>query len=168
MKEGQVVSDGLVVSLDYVLKVDGDVVDTTRNEGDAPIQFIQGAGQIIPRLEVALQGMMIGESKKVLIPPPDAYGEFDPDAFEMVATREFPPSIPIKVGTQIEIRDESGETLMAHIAEIEGDQVRLDFNHPLAGKELDFVVEVVNLRDATEEEKAHGHVHGEEQDEDQG
>ena len=159
MKEGWVVSDGLVVSLDYVLKVDEEVVDSTREEGDAPIQFIQGAAQIIPGLERAIEGMMIGESKKVLIPPADAYGEFDPEAFEIVASRDFPSSIPIKVGTQIEIRDESGETLVAYIAEVAGDQVRLDFNHPLAGKELDFVVEVVDLRDATDEEKLHGHVH---------
>jgi FKBP-type peptidyl-prolyl cis-trans isomerase SlyD len=168
MKEGRVVTDGLVISLDYILKVDGEVVDSTREEGDAPIQFLQGAGQIIPGLEKALDGMMIGESKKVLIPPTDAYGEFDPDAYEMVEKREFPASIPVEVGTQIEIRDESGETLMAYITEVEGDQVRLDFNHPLAGKELDFVVEVVDLRDATEEEKAYGHVHVEGQDEDQG
>lgn len=168
MKEGRIVTDGLVVSLDYVLKVDGEVVDSTREEGGAPIQFIQGAGQIIPGLERALDGMMIGESKKVLIPPADAYGEFDPDAYEMVAKREFPDSIPVDVGTQIEIRDESGETLMAYIAEVEGDQVRLDFNHPLAGKDLDFAVEVVDLREATEEEKAHGHVHVEGQEEDGG
>jgi len=159
------VKDDMVVSLDYVLKVDGGVVD--KSEENDPIQFLQGHGQIIPGLERQLYGMSIGESRTVVVSPADGYGEADNDAYAEVPRSEFPPQIPLETGIALQLRDETGGVMDAYIVEVRDDVVVLNFNHPLAGKELHFSVTVVDLRDATEEELEHGHVHGEEYDDDE-
>lgn len=155
------VADDVVVSIDYTLTVDGEVVDTT--EGDEPLQFLQGHQNIIPGLEHELTGMKIGDSKQVVVPPTEAYGEVDPENIIEVPRTEFPPEIPLEPGTELEVKNADGEVLSATIAEITGDTVKLDFNHPLAGKQLTFDVKIVDLRTATEEELAHGHVHYEDE-----
>jgi len=159
------VQDNEVVSLDYVLKVDGGVVDKT--EEDEPIQFIQGQGQIIPGLERQLYGMKIGESREVVVSPEEGYGQADSNAYTEVPRNEFPPHIPLETGVALQLRDQDGDVMDAYITEVRDDVVRLNFNHPLAGKELHFSVTVTDLRDATEEELAHGHVHGEYMDDDE-
>lgn len=151
------VADDVVVSIDYTLTVDGEVVDST--EGDEPLQFLQGHQNIIPGLERELAGMKVGESKQVVVPAGEAYGEIDPDNVVDVPRSEFPAEIPLEPGTELEVKNADGEVLSATIAEVSGDTVKLDFNHPLAGKQLTFDVSVVELRGATEEELAHGHVH---------
>lgn len=151
------VADDVVVSIDYTLTVDGEVVDTT--EGDEPLQFLQGHQNIIPGLERELTGMKIGESKSVTVSPAEAYGEVDPENVVDVPRSEFPMEIPLEPGTELEVKNADGEVLSATIAEINGDTVKLDFNHPLAGKQLTFDVTIVDLREATDEELAHGHVH---------
>jgi FKBP-type peptidyl-prolyl cis-trans isomerase SlyD len=151
------VSDDVVVSIDYTLTVDGEVVDST--EGDEPLMFLQGHQNIIPGLERELSGMKIGDSKKVVVPPTEAYGEIDPDNIIDVPRSEFPAEIPLDPGTELEVKNADGEVLSATIAEVNPNNVKLDFNHPLAGKQLDFDVTVTDLREATEEELAHGHVH---------
>ncbi len=153
------VKDDVVVSLDYTLKVDGEVIDSS--QGMEPLQFIQGRGQIIPGLETQLYGMAVGERKDVTVSPQQAYGEVDPENFTDLPRSEFPPEIPLQPGIQLEMTDQDGETMGATIVSVDAQNVRLDFNHPLAGKKLDFSVEVVALRDPTPEELAHGHVHGE-------
>jgi FKBP-type peptidyl-prolyl cis-trans isomerase SlyD len=158
----QSVADDTVVTLDYTLTVDGEVVDSSRS--GMPIQFIQGLQQIIPGLEKQLYGMTPGETKEVVVPAVDAYGELDPENYAMVPRSEFPAEIPLQPGIQLELTDDKGERLAARIADVTGDEVRLDFNHPLAGKELHFDVEVVELRAATAEEIEHGHVHDEDLD----
>ena len=160
----QVVNDDVVVSLDYTLTVDGQVVDST--EGDEPLQFLQGHQNIIPGLERELNGMHIGQSKTVIVPAADAYGEIDPDNIVDVPRDEFPTEIPLETGIELEVKNADGEVLTATIAEVTADSVQLDFNHPLAGKELTFNVTVVDLRAPTEEEMAHGHVHADDYDED--
>lgn len=155
------VADDVVVSIDYTLTVDGEVVDTT--EGDEPLQFLQGHQNIIPGLERELTGMKIGDSKQVVVPPTEAYGEVDPENIIEVPRTEFPPEIPLEPGTELEVKNADGEVLSATIAEITSDTVKLDFNHPLAGKQLTFDVKIVDLRTATEEELAHGHVHYEDE-----
>lgn len=155
------VADDVVVSIDYTLTVDGEVVDTT--EGDEPLQFLQGHQNIIPGLERELTGMKIGDSKQVVVPPTEAYGEIDPENIIEVPRTEFPPEIPLEPGTELEVKNADGEVLSATIAEITSDTVKLDFNHPLAGKQLTFDVKIVDLRTATEEELAHGHVHYEDE-----
>ena len=155
----QKVEKDAVVTLEYTLKVGGEVVDSS--EGHEPIQFLQGHGQIIPGLERAIEGMEVGESKNVVVAPADGYGEIDEEAFTEISRTEFPTNIPLQPGVEVQVRDEEGEILDAYIASVTDDTVRLNFNHPLAGQELDFSVTIVDIREATEEELEHGHVHGE-------
>lgn len=158
-KEKLKISDGMVVDLNYTLKVDEQVVDSS--EGGEPIKFIQGEGHIIEGLEKELYGMKIGDDKDVVVSPEDGYGDLNTEAIVDVPKEEFPEEIPLKPGTELKVQNQSGETMNARIAAVEQDSVRLDFNHPLAGKELHFQVTVNDLREATEEEKEHGHIHGE-------
>ena len=151
------VQDDQVVTLHYTLIIDGEEIESTR-EGE-PIRFIQGIGQIIPGLEEALYGMRSGEQKTVTIPPEDAYGEYDPDSIEVVKQEEFSEEIPLDVGTFLDLRDDEGDVLSAEIIDADEETVTLNFNHPLAGEELTFEVEVVDLRPATASELEHGHAH---------
>jgi FKBP-type peptidyl-prolyl cis-trans isomerase SlyD len=153
------VADDVVVSIDYTLTVDGEIVDST--EGDTPLNFLQGHQNIIPGLERELAGMKIGDNKKVTVPPAEAYGEVDPDNIIDVPRDEFPAEIPLEPGTELEVKNADGEVLSATINDVSGDTVKLDFNHPLAGKELSFDVTIIDLRTATEDELAHGHAHDE-------
>ncbi len=161
--EPERVEKDVVVSMDYTLNVDGEVVDFSDKE--EPLEYIQGHGQIIPGLERAMEGMQVGDSKEVNVPAQQAYGEVDPGAVVEVSRADFPPNVPIEVGTPLQVRNMDGQILDARISTIEGDKVKLDFNHPLAGKDLLFNVTVVGLRNATEEELEHGHVHGEDGEE---
>ncbi len=156
-QEKRVVGDNDVVSLEYTLTVDGEVVDSS--EGHGPIEYIQGQGHIIPGLEKEVYGMAVGESKEVVVSPAEGYGEENPEAFVEVPKSEFPPEIPLEVGTPLQLRDQQGQVFDATIAEVKENTVLLNFNHPLAGKTLTFQIKVVGVRAATEEELAHGHVH---------
>ncbi|MEJ2412861.1 MAG: peptidylprolyl isomerase [Anaerolineales bacterium] len=172
------VQDNFVVTLDYTLIVEDEVLEST-NDGE-PIEFIQGIGQIIPGLEEALYDMKVGDEKTVVIEPEGAYGEYDPDSLEVAKKEEFSEEIPLEydpdslevakkeefseeipldVGTFLDLRDDQDEILSAQIIEADEDTVTLDFNHPLAGKTLTFEITVSALRPATAEELEHGHVH---------
>jgi FKBP-type peptidyl-prolyl cis-trans isomerase SlyD len=159
MSGAMVVQDGQVVAMEYTLHVDGKTLDSS--EGHGPLEFLQGSGNIIPGLERELYGMAIGESKQVKVAPTEGYGEIDPDALVHVPRGQIPDDIPLEVGTEIQVTDQQGHDLVARIDNVESDSVRLDFNHPLAGKELSFDVKIVGLREPTEEELDHGHVHSE-------
>jgi FKBP-type peptidyl-prolyl cis-trans isomerase SlyD len=163
-KPTQVAKD-TVVSLDYTLRVDGVVVDSS--EKSEPIQFIQGHGHIISGLENQLYGMQIGEQKQVSLSASDGYGEVDKSAFADIPRDEFPPDIPLKTGIGLQLRDQDGNVTEGYISKVGEKSVRLDFNHPLAGKDLDFSIQVVDLRNATAEELSHGHVHFEESEGDE-
>lgn len=151
------VQNGQVVSMEYTLNVDGVVTDST--EGREPLDYVHGAGNIIPGLEREMTGMSVGESKVVLVAAADGYGERDEDAFMDVPRDQFPDEIPMKVGTELQVKNQAGQPMFARIETVGEKSVRLNFNHPLAGKDLHFSVKVVSLRDATAEEKEHGHVH---------
>jgi len=151
------VQDNLVVTLDYTLVVEDEVLESTK-DGEA-ITFIQGIGQIIPGLENALYGMKVGENKTVVIEPEDAYGVYDEESTEVAKKEEFSEEIPLDVGTFLDLDDDEGEILSAQIIEEDEETVTLDFNHPLAGKTLTFEIKVSGLREATPEELDHGHVH---------
>jgi len=153
------VQDGLVVSMDYKLTVDGEVLDSSDDAG--PLQFLAGYGNIVPGLEREMIGMKIGESKDVIVKPEDGYGEFDDEAFMDVPRNEFPADMEIEEGVELNVTDEDGQSQYARVESLTKENVRLDFNHPLAGAELHFNVKVVALRDPTEEELDHGHVHDE-------
>jgi FKBP-type peptidyl-prolyl cis-trans isomerase SlyD len=153
------IGDDSVVTLEYTLSVNGEVIDTS--EGGRPIQFIQGQQQIIKGLEDVLYGMGVGDSKEVVVEPEEGYGEVDAENFADIPREQFPPEIPLEPGIELELKDQEGDLIDARIVSADSENVRLDFNHPLAGQQLHFVVKVVGLREATEEELAHGHVHGE-------
>ena len=154
-----IVGDDMVVTLDYTLRLDdGEIVDST--EGEEPLEILQGFGQIIPGLEDALYGMAVGEEKDVVVPPEQAYGEVDEDDYETLPRNVFPADMPLEPGMILDLQDtNTGESLEATIAEVQGDTVLLDLNHPLAGETLHFHVKVTGLRLATDEELEHGHVH---------
>jgi FKBP-type peptidyl-prolyl cis-trans isomerase SlyD len=153
----QKVADDLVVTLEYNLYVEDDLLESTKDA--KPIKFIQGQGQIIPGLEEALYDMEIGESKKVDLTPDQAYGESDPEAIHQVKQEEFSEDVPLEVGNYLDLRDNEGNVLSAQITAKDEETVTLDFNHPLAGRDLTFSITVKDLRPATEEELDHGHAH---------
>jgi len=160
------IKDDVVVTLNYELRVNGEIVDSSE-DGD-PIVFLQGSNQVVSGLEKAIYGMKIGETRDITVSPDEGYGEYDPDAVTEVERSEFPDDFPLEPGIEITVHteesdDEGGEfeeVMEATVLEVGKSVVKLDFNHPLAGKTLDFKVEVVDLREATEEEIEHGHVHG--------
>jgi FKBP-type peptidyl-prolyl cis-trans isomerase SlyD len=153
----ELVADDVVVSLAYKLTVDGEVLD--ESEVDDALQFLQGHGNIIPGLESQLNGMKIGESKTVVVPPATGYGEVDKESIDQIPTSEFPEGVTPEIGMELEIKDKEGNEMYGRVLSIQEDTVTMDFNHPLAGKELHFDVKIVDLRAATGEEMAHGHVH---------
>lgn len=151
------VDDNLVVTLNYTMRIEDEVMESTND--NKPIEFIQGENQILPALEEAVYGMTVGEMKTVILTPAEAYGEIDPEAIHKANQDEFAIDVPLKVGTFLDFRDEDENILSAQIIAKDEDTVTLDFNHPLAGQDLTFEMTVVGLRQATEEELAHGHVH---------
>ncbi len=153
------VQNGLVVSMEYTLTVDGEILDSSNDAG--PLQFLAGYDNIVPGLEREMVGMKIGESKDVVVLPVDGYGEFDEDAFMEVPRSEFPTDMELEAGLELNVSDEDGQHQMAFVASFNEEVVRLDFNHPLAGAELQFNVKVVGLREASQEELDHGHAHDE-------
>lgn len=163
-KQQLVVADDTVVQIDYTLTlVDGEVYDSSAESG--PLEYLHGHEQLIPGLEAALAGMRAGESKEVVVTPDVGYGEYDPEAVELVPYDAIPSEMDLEVGMTIDLYDEENEQeIEAQVAEIGDDGVVLDLNHPLAGETLHFSVKVIGVRDATAEEIAHGHAHGEDDD----
>ena len=151
------VQDGAVVSMEYTLHVDGELLDSS--DGQGPLQFLVGYGNVISGLESEMMGMKIGDSKDVIVQPADGYGEFDDQAFMQVQRKDFPKDMPLDVDAELTVRDDEGHARYARVDNVEGDMVTLNFNHPLAGDELHFHVKVVALREPTDEELEHGHVH---------
>ncbi|HBH81090.1 MAG TPA: peptidylprolyl isomerase [Nitrospira sp.] len=141
------VSNGKQVTLEYTMKLDDQsVVDT--NVGGEPIKVTQGNHEVVPGLEKALEGMTVGEKKKVTVGPAEAYGAVDPQAFQEV-DRKMVPVESQKVGTQLEGTTTDGKKVYPRIAEVKNETVVLDFNHPLAGKTLYFDVTVLDVAKAT-------------------
>ena len=151
------VDDGHVVSMHYMLHVDGKVVDSS--QGSEPLQFIQGMGPLIPGLEHELYDMPVGQKKKISVAAKDGYGAIDKKAFMDVPRDSFPPNVPLAIGTQLELKDKSGHPAHARVDALTEQNVRLNMNHLLAGKQLDFEITIAGLHPATDEEVSHGHVH---------
>ena len=143
--------------MEYTLHVDGEEIDSSK--GQDPLQFLVGYGNIISGLEREMMGMKVGESKDVIVTPADGYGEYDEEAYMDVPRGQFPQDMPVEEGLELSVRDDQGQSRYARIETVEGDVVTLNFNHPLAGDELHFNVKVVDLREPTNEELEHGHVH---------
>jgi FKBP-type peptidyl-prolyl cis-trans isomerase SlyD len=151
------VQNGVVVSMEYTLRIEGEVIDSS--EGQEPLEFLTGYGNIISGLENQMIGMKVGDNKNVIIAPADGYGEYDDEAYLDVPRDQFPNDMQVEEGIELTVRDDSGEGRYARVESIEEGTVRLNFNHPLAGDELQFDVKVIALREPTAEELDHGHVH---------
>ena len=137
------VENGSTVKLEYTLKDDaGTVLDS--NKGQEPLSFTQGGQQLMPGLEKQLIGMHVGEEKKVVLKPEEAYGPNDPTAQAEVPKNALPPEA-LNVGTRLMARNQAGETRPVTVKEIKENSVVLDLNHPLAGKTLVFEVKVLGV-----------------------
>jgi FKBP-type peptidyl-prolyl cis-trans isomerase SlyD len=152
------VANNRVVTLAYKLTVDGEVIDEA-DDKDA-IVFLQGHKNIIPGLESELNGMKVGETKQVTVSPEGGYGDVDEDQIDEVDLGDFPEGVEPQVGLELEMADEDGQPVYGKVLEVGEESATVDFNHPLAGKDLNFEVTVVSVRNATPEELSHGHVHG--------
>ncbi|AUC52771.1 MAG: FKBP-type peptidyl-prolyl cis-trans isomerase [Sagittula sp.] len=138
------VKTGDTVQLHYTgTLADGATFDSSR--GRDPLQFEVGSGQIIPGLDKALPGMTVGEQKKLTIPADEAYGQPDPNAMQAVPRSEIPAEIPLDLGTQLQVQTPQGQVMPVTVVEVNEEQVTLDANHPLAGKDLTFDIEVVGI-----------------------
>jgi FKBP-type peptidyl-prolyl cis-trans isomerase SlyD len=148
-----------VVTMNYTLKDEqGNVIQTTDNK--EPFRFMSGNKQILPKLEEEIDVMIIGSKKNVKIPAKEAYGEYTEQAIQQVKKANFPQDVELKVGMEFISNTPEGQQLPFVVKEIKNEEVTVDFNHPLAGMDLEFDVELVDVRDATLEEIQHGHAHG--------
>lgn len=146
------------VSIDYILKDDvGEVMDKSEN---GQFVFLAGANNIIPGLESALDGKAAGDALEIVIAPEDAYGEVDPGRVQKMPRSAFPEGSDIQVGAQFHGAGPEGNSIAVTVTSIEGDEIEIDGNHPLAGKTLHFSVNVVEVREASKDELSHGHIHG--------
>lgn len=152
------IGDKLVVSIHYKLTDDeGNVLDSS--EGAKPLTYLHGAKNIIPGLEKALVGKVAGNTCQVKIQPADAYGEVRPELTQVVDRSMFEGVDTLEVGMGFEATDPDGGRQRITIKNIDGDKITIDGNHPLAGMVLNFDVNIVGVREATQEELSHGHVH---------
>lgn len=152
------VSKNTVVTFDYTLTdTEGAVLDTSR--GGEPLSYLHGAGGIIPGLESQMEGKNVGDEFKATVAPEDAYGVRRDDLVAPVSRKAFQGINEIKPGMQFQANTQQGPRVVTVVA-VEGDEVTIDANHELAGKTLVFDVKVVNVREASQDELAHGHAHG--------
>jgi len=151
-------ASGMVVTMHYTLTDDsGDVLDSSR--GNEPLAYLHGHGNIIPGLEKALEGKTAGHQSKVTIAPAEGYGEVNPEAIFEAPREHFPPEMELSAGQRVVAEGPNGPITLT-VIKLTDKGALLDANHPLAGKTLHFDVEVMEVRDATQEEITHGHVHG--------
>ena len=134
-----------------------EVIDSSENA--EPMTYLHGAQNIIPGLEQALEGKAVGDELEVVVEAADAYGERSDDRIQQVPMEAFQGMEKVEPGMAVTAQTDQGQINLV-ITEVNGDMVTVDANHPLAGKSLKFEVTVEDVRDASEEEMAHGHVHG--------
>ncbi len=142
--EDIVVAIGKQVSFDYTLTVDKEVVETS--QGKKPLEYNPGRGELIPGLEKEMLGMKVEESKTVVVKPEEGYGAVRADAFREFERAKLPADLVPEVGMVLEMQDEKGTAFPAVISEVSEKAVKLNFNHPLAGKELTFDVKIVAVK----------------------
>ena len=152
-----------VPSVTYTLVVDGEVVDMA--EKDKPLLFIHGIGMMVPGFESNLEGLTSGTKYDFKLTPEEAYGAYNEEAVVDLPISTFMVDGKVNekmlnVGQVVPMQDQNGSPLNGTIMEINGEAVKMDFNHMLAGKELNFAGEIIDVREATKEEIEHGHIHG--------
>lgn len=139
------IEKGKTVSMDYTLTVDGKVFDSS--EGKAPLQYVQGEGNIIPGLEKELEGLKVGEKKSVVVPAVEGYGERNEQALVELPKENFKTEgAEPQVGMMVQGQTQQGQPLTGTVLEVGEEKIKVDFNHPLAGKELNFEVEIKDVK----------------------
>ena len=152
------VAKNTVVTIDYTLtNPAGDVLDSS--SGGEPLSYLHGSGGIIPGLESALDGKSPGDELRAVVPPEQAYGSRNDAMVQAVPRDRFQGAPRVEPGMQFQANTPQGPRVV-RITKVSGNRVTVDANHPLAGVTLTFDVKVVEVRDATAEEVAHGHAHG--------
>lgn len=152
------ISNDLVGSIHYTLKnAEGEVLDSS--EGQEPLEYVHGKGNIVIGLEKALEGKSVGDKLSVVVAPEDGYGEYDETLIQELSKDMFGGVEEIEVGMEFHAQTQDGMQVI-EVTKVEGDTVTVNGNHPMAGQSLHFDVEIANIREATEDELSHGHVHG--------
>ena len=147
-----------VVLFDYTLTDDDhEIIDSSKDGG--PLAYLHGTGQIVKGLEKAMEGRKPGDSFKISVSPEEGYGLPDPEKIAVVSADQIEGGDELEEGMQLEASSDQGEQIVV-VTKIEGNKVTLDGNHPLAGMNLHFDITIREVRTATAEELAHGHVHG--------
>ncbi len=148
------IKDGVVVTMAYRMTVDGQEIEDA--PADDPLYYLHGSDNIVPGLEAALKGKAVGDKLTVELAPDDAYGEYDKEAVQAAEISDFDLPEGVKVGDEVEIEDAEGDIYVATIQSMDDETIELDFNSALAGKTVTFDVEVLEIREATEEELEFG------------
>jgi len=152
------IGENSVVSVSYKLTNDaGKVLDSS--DGSKSMVYLHGAGNIVPGLEKALVGKGEGDSLKVRVEPAEAYGEIIPDGVKTIERSAFEGVDVVEVGMAFEAQAPDGSAQHIMVTKVEGDNVTIDINHPLAGVALNFDIKILSVREATKEELDHGHTH---------
>ena len=150
-----------VLGLHFTLKnQSGDILGGTRGKDAAPLLVLLGSGGLLPALEREIKDMAVGQSKAVILPPAQAYGEVDKSLRLIIPLSKFPEGTDIKEGLQFEGGQKDGWPIIFRVVKIHGDDIYVDANHELAGMELHYDVEITQRREASEDEISHGHAHG--------
>ena len=152
-----------VVAVSYTLHTiegDGEKVFVEETNSENPLTFLYGVGMMIPKFESEIKGLTTGDKKSFTISPAEAYGERQDDAIAQLPVDMFQESGMPPVGAVLPLSDNQGNNFQAVVVEVTPEMVVADLNHPMAGKTLNFDVEILNTRPATEEELSHGHAHG--------
>jgi FKBP-type peptidyl-prolyl cis-trans isomerase SlyD len=152
------VAQDTVVAIHYTLRNDSGATLDASNTGE-PLVYLHGNGNLIPGLERALEGKSAGEKLSVAVPAADAYGEVDSDLVQDVPRSAFRGIDDIQVGMQFQAESNHGPRSVV-VTKVTKELITVDGNHPLAGQNLNFEVEIAEVRAATREELEHGHVHG--------
>lgn len=122
---------------------DGSTFDSS--DGRDPLEFTLGSGQVIPGFDKAVTGMSVGDAHTVEIEAADAYGTHDPNGRQAFPRDQVPEDVPLEIGTQLQLSGPQGQPIMVSVAEVTETEVILDANHPLAGKDLTFKIELVEI-----------------------
>jgi FKBP-type peptidyl-prolyl cis-trans isomerase SlyD len=150
-----------VVGVNYVLDVEGQQLDAS---GDNPLTYLHGHGMMIPGFEKQLEGLAEGDKYDFMVPAAEGYGEIKPEAVvdldKSIFLLDGTMSTDVFEGAQLQLTNQDGQPMMGVVNAISEEKVTMDFNHQLAGKDLHFTGSIAALREATEEEISHGHVHG--------
>ncbi|MCA8977249.1 MAG: peptidylprolyl isomerase [Planctomycetes bacterium] len=153
------IANGHAVTIHYRLTLDdGSIADDSF--GGDPLVYLHGHNNIVPGLERQLAGKNVGDSCEVEVAPAEGYGEYDPTAEQPVPKTAFPPNVDLQPGMSFQTKARNGQPMPVWVRKIDGDNVIVTANHPLAGQTLNFKVEVMDVRKATPDEMKHGHVHG--------